>query len=92
MFFVLYIQILFKYPPGKRLAVRPKDLAAFCFPGGVKVHFVDVFKCHPCFILLQILSFFIVTFRRLRSSYELILPSGSSQDAFGYVHVYTYNI
>ncbi|CAK7349498.1 unnamed protein product [Dovyalis caffra] len=30
-------QILFKYPPGKRLAVRSKDLAAFCFPGGVKV-------------------------------------------------------
>ncbi|KAL6968131.1 hypothetical protein U1Q18_033934 [Sarracenia purpurea var. burkii] len=31
-------QILCKYPPGKRLAVRPKDLVAFCFPGGVKVH------------------------------------------------------
>ncbi|KAJ6403656.1 hypothetical protein OIU84_011958 [Salix udensis] len=29
-------QILFKYPPGKRLAMRSKDLAAFCFPGGVK--------------------------------------------------------
>jgi hypothetical protein len=34
-FFLL--QILFKYPPGKRLAMRSKDLAAFCFPGGVKV-------------------------------------------------------
>ncbi|XP_024043810.1 uncharacterized protein LOC18046225 isoform X3 [Citrus clementina] len=31
-------QILFKYPPGKKLAVRPKDLTAFCFPGGVKEH------------------------------------------------------
>ncbi|KAL5796436.1 hypothetical protein ACOSQ2_001256 [Xanthoceras sorbifolium] len=29
-------QILFKYPPGKKLAMRQKDLAAFCFPGGVK--------------------------------------------------------
>lgn len=29
-------QILFKYPPGKRLAMRSKDLPAFCFPGGVK--------------------------------------------------------
>ncbi|GMP90537.1 hypothetical protein CsSME_00041616 [Camellia sinensis var. sinensis] len=32
-------QILFKYPPGKRLSVRPKDLTAFCFPGGVKVQY-----------------------------------------------------
>lgn len=30
-------QVLFKYPPGKKLAMRMKDLAAFCFPGGVKV-------------------------------------------------------
>lgn len=29
-------QILFKYPPGKRLAMRSKDLPQFCFPGGVK--------------------------------------------------------
>ncbi|KAL2470591.1 DENN (AEX-3) domain-containing protein [Abeliophyllum distichum] len=29
-------QVLFKYPLGKKLALRPKDLAAFCFPGGVK--------------------------------------------------------
>lgn len=34
-------QILFKYPPGKRLAVRPKDLAAFCFPGGVKARVLE---------------------------------------------------
>ncbi|KAE9460746.1 hypothetical protein C3L33_07349, partial [Rhododendron williamsianum] len=34
-------QILFKYPPGKRLAVRPKDLAAFCFPGGVKARLLE---------------------------------------------------
>ncbi|KAE8681744.1 alcohol dehydrogenase class-3 [Hibiscus syriacus] len=29
-------QMLFKYPPGKSLAMRTKDLANFCFPGGVK--------------------------------------------------------
>lgn len=34
-------QILFKYPPGKRLAVRPKDLAAFCFPWGVKARVLE---------------------------------------------------
>ncbi|XP_057483036.1 LOW QUALITY PROTEIN: uncharacterized protein LOC130769798 [Actinidia eriantha] len=34
-------QILFKYPPGKRLAVRPKDLATFCFPGGVKARIME---------------------------------------------------
>ncbi|KAH9785117.1 UDENN domain-containing protein [Citrus sinensis] len=34
-------QILFKYPPGKKLAVRPKDLTAFCFPGGVKARLVE---------------------------------------------------
>ncbi|KAK1559708.1 hypothetical protein Q3G72_017478 [Acer saccharum] len=34
-------QILFKYPPGKRLAIRPKDLAAFCFPGGAKARLVE---------------------------------------------------
>ncbi|XP_052211443.1 uncharacterized protein LOC127814175 isoform X2 [Diospyros lotus] len=34
-------QILFNYPPGKRLAVRPKDLAAFCFPGGVKARVLE---------------------------------------------------
>lgn len=42
-FFLLFVnfssitQILFKYPPGKKVAMRPKDLATFCFPGGVKV-------------------------------------------------------
>ncbi|KAL9436186.1 hypothetical protein AB3S75_022275 [Citrus x aurantiifolia] len=34
-------QILFKYPPGKKFAVRPKDLTAFCFPGGVKARLVE---------------------------------------------------
>ncbi|GER29653.1 DENN (AEX-3) domain-containing protein [Striga asiatica] len=29
-------QVLFKYPPGKKVALRLKDLASFCFPGGVK--------------------------------------------------------
>ncbi|KAK8694058.1 hypothetical protein V6N13_071620 [Hibiscus sabdariffa] len=29
-------QMLFKYPPGKRLGMRMKDIANFCFPGGVK--------------------------------------------------------
>ncbi|XP_023764036.1 uncharacterized protein LOC111912533 isoform X2 [Lactuca sativa] len=29
-------QILFKYPPGKRLSMRLGDLASFCFPTGVK--------------------------------------------------------
>ncbi|KAE8686060.1 hypothetical protein F3Y22_tig00111086pilonHSYRG00004 [Hibiscus syriacus] len=30
-------KILFRYPPGKRLSMRLKDLASFCFPGGVEV-------------------------------------------------------
>ncbi|XP_031250200.1 uncharacterized protein LOC116108064 isoform X1 [Pistacia vera] len=34
-------QILFKYPPGKKLPMRLKDLAAFCFPGGVKARLVE---------------------------------------------------
>nr|XP_009790647.1 PREDICTED: uncharacterized protein LOC104238072 isoform X2 [Nicotiana sylvestris] len=34
-------QVLFKYPPGKKLAMRMKDLAAFCFPGGVKAHVME---------------------------------------------------
>ncbi|XP_057964070.1 uncharacterized protein LOC131155149 [Malania oleifera] len=34
-------QILFKYPPGKKLSMRLKDLAAFCFPGGVKAHLLE---------------------------------------------------
>ncbi|KAL9168947.1 hypothetical protein ABFS82_04G047200 [Erythranthe guttata] len=29
-------QVLFMYPPGKEMALRLQDLAAFCFPGGVK--------------------------------------------------------
>ena len=36
-FLLFHAQILFKYPPGKKVAMRPKDLAAFCFPGGVEV-------------------------------------------------------
>lgn len=34
-------QILFKYPPGKRLPIRLKDLAAFCFPEGVKARILE---------------------------------------------------
>ncbi|XP_050251956.1 uncharacterized protein LOC126698629 isoform X1 [Quercus robur] len=34
-------QILFRYPPGKRLAIRLKDLAAFCFPGGVEARLLE---------------------------------------------------
>ncbi|KAL8143006.1 hypothetical protein V2J09_016038 [Rumex salicifolius] len=34
-------QMLFKYPPGKRLPMRSKDLCAFCFPGGVKASMVE---------------------------------------------------
>ncbi|XP_052886527.1 uncharacterized protein LOC108452528 isoform X2 [Gossypium arboreum] len=34
-------QILFRYPPGKRLAMRLKDLATFCFPGGVKARLLE---------------------------------------------------
>lgn len=34
-------QILFKYPPGKRLAMTEKDLPAFCFPEGVKARLLE---------------------------------------------------
>ncbi|KAL5562026.1 hypothetical protein UlMin_031773 [Ulmus minor] len=34
-------QVLFKYPPGKRLGMRLKDLAAFCFPGGIKAQLLE---------------------------------------------------
>ncbi|KAF9610657.1 hypothetical protein IFM89_023913 [Coptis chinensis] len=34
-------QILFKYPPGKKLAMHPKDLPAFCFPEGVKAKLME---------------------------------------------------
>ncbi|KAI3461001.1 hypothetical protein Pfo_017664 [Paulownia fortunei] len=34
-------QVLFMYPPGKKLALRLKDLAAFCFPGGVKARILE---------------------------------------------------
>ncbi|XP_057438466.1 uncharacterized protein LOC130730467 isoform X2 [Lotus japonicus] len=34
-------QILFKYPPTKRLTVRMKDLASFCFPEGVKAWLLE---------------------------------------------------
>ncbi|ESQ50402.1 hypothetical protein EUTSA_v10001892mg [Eutrema salsugineum] len=38
---ILEPQILFKYPPGKKVAMRPKDLATFCFPGGVKARLLE---------------------------------------------------
>ncbi|XP_065873315.1 uncharacterized protein [Euphorbia lathyris] len=34
-------QILFKYPPGKRLHLRLKDLCSFCFPEGVKTRLLE---------------------------------------------------
>ncbi|XP_074268698.1 uncharacterized protein LOC141592043 [Silene latifolia] len=34
-------QVLFKYPPGKRLPMRVKDLCAFTFPGGVKARLME---------------------------------------------------
>ncbi|XVE78005.1 hypothetical protein DITRI_Ditri13aG0109400 [Diplodiscus trichospermus] len=34
-------QVLFRYPPRKRLAMRLKDLANFCFPGGVKARLLE---------------------------------------------------
>lgn len=34
-------QILFAYPPGKRLPMRQKDLLAFCFPGGLEAYLVE---------------------------------------------------
>ncbi|THU56222.1 hypothetical protein C4D60_Mb11t15020 [Musa balbisiana] len=34
-------QILFKYPPGKRAAMRENELPAFCFPEGVKARLLE---------------------------------------------------
>uniref|UniRef100_A0A7N0TPX6 UDENN domain-containing protein n=1 Tax=Kalanchoe fedtschenkoi TaxID=63787 RepID=A0A7N0TPX6_KALFE len=34
-------QILFRYPPGKKLGMRLKDVASFCFPEGVKAHVLE---------------------------------------------------
>ncbi|CAI0386275.1 unnamed protein product [Linum tenue] len=34
-------QLLFKYPPGKRLPMHVKDLGAFCFPTGVKPRLLE---------------------------------------------------
>ncbi|KAL9677568.1 hypothetical protein QQ045_005801 [Rhodiola kirilowii] len=34
-------QILFKYPPGKKLGLRLKDLSAFCFPDGVQARILE---------------------------------------------------
>lgn len=34
-------QIIFKYPPGKKLPLRLKDLCAFSFPGGVKARLLE---------------------------------------------------
>ncbi|XP_020084627.1 uncharacterized protein LOC109707627 isoform X1 [Ananas comosus] len=34
-------QILFKYPPGKRMEMREGDLPAFCFPEGVKARLIE---------------------------------------------------
>ncbi|BAT85593.1 hypothetical protein VIGAN_04315600 [Vigna angularis var. angularis] len=34
-------QLLFKYPPAKKLTLRMKDLAPFCFPEGVKAWLLE---------------------------------------------------
>ncbi|KAK1380733.1 UDENN domain-containing protein [Heracleum sosnowskyi] len=34
-------EILFEYPPGKRLPMNRKDLAAFCFPNSVKARVLE---------------------------------------------------
>ncbi|GLT41478.1 hypothetical protein SLA2020_155390 [Shorea laevis] len=34
-------QIIFKYPPGKKLDMRLKDLASFCFPAGIKARLLE---------------------------------------------------
>lgn len=34
-------QLIFKYPPGKRLPMRLKDLCTFTFPGGVKARLLE---------------------------------------------------
>ncbi|KAL0459343.1 UNVERIFIED_CONTAM: DENN domain-containing protein 5B [Sesamum latifolium] len=34
-------QVLFKYPSVEKLGLQLKDLAAFCFPGGVKAHIME---------------------------------------------------
>ncbi|TKY62294.1 DENN domain-containing protein 5B [Spatholobus suberectus] len=34
-------QLLFKYPPAKKLTMRMKDLASFCFPEGVKAWLLE---------------------------------------------------
>ncbi|WOL09916.1 hypothetical protein Cni_G18669 [Canna indica] len=34
-------QILFKYPPVKRVAMRENELPAFCFPDGVKARLIE---------------------------------------------------
>ncbi|KAL0286999.1 UNVERIFIED_CONTAM: hypothetical protein Sangu_2710900 [Sesamum angustifolium] len=35
-------QVLFKYPSGEKLGLQLKDLAAFCFPGGVKKYLLRI--------------------------------------------------
>lgn len=34
-------QILFKYPPGKQVAMRESDIPSFCFPEGVKARMLE---------------------------------------------------
>ncbi|KQK23686.1 uncharacterized protein LOC100831773 isoform X1 [Brachypodium distachyon] len=34
-------QILFKYPPGKRVEINESDLPSFCFPEGVKARLIE---------------------------------------------------
>lgn len=52
---LIFIQILFQYPPGKRLSMSAKDLAAFCFPNSVKVcNFLKLLRCYYTkFLILE---------------------------------------
>ncbi|XP_051120453.1 uncharacterized protein LOC127244136 isoform X2 [Andrographis paniculata] len=34
-------EVLFQYPPRKKLTLNTKDLSAFCFPEGIKAHIVE---------------------------------------------------
>ncbi|CAA6659330.1 unnamed protein product [Spirodela intermedia] len=38
---ILCSQVLFVYPPEKRLPLKYKDLLSFCFPGGLEAHGVE---------------------------------------------------
>ncbi|KAJ8437332.1 hypothetical protein Cgig2_015063 [Carnegiea gigantea] len=39
--FLFSFQVLFAFPPEKRLPVKCRDLLSFCFPGGLEVHVIE---------------------------------------------------